>query len=213
MKYKLVIFDLDGTLLDTSEGIFNSVRYAEHCMGFKPIKDEQLREFVGPPPKSMYGKMYGVNEETAFKAAQKHREYARTKGVLEARLYPGISDLLHILKEKGYKLAVATLKGQKIAEKILSNFDLMQYFNVVVGMDENETYTKADTLAEAQKIISENDRCVLIGDTVYDLNGAAELQLDFIAVTYGFGFMRNPDIEYEHLVGIADTPNDVLKII
>ncbi|MCI8387059.1 MAG: HAD hydrolase-like protein [Clostridiales bacterium] len=213
MKYKLAIFDLDGTLLDTSAGIYNSVRYAERCMGFIPIKNEQLREFVGPPPKLMYMKTYGVDEETAFKAAQKHREYARTKAIYEADLYPGISELLCLLRENGYKLAVATLKGQKIAEKILLNFNLMHFFDIIVGMNESETLTKADTIVEAQKIISKDDRCVLIGDTVYDLNGASELQTDFIAVTYGFGFTRNSNIEYKRLIGIADTPQDIIKII
>ena len=64
-KYKLIIFDLDGTLLDTSKGIFNSVRYAEKMMGFEPLKDDKLKEFVGPPPKDMYMKDYGISEYDA----------------------------------------------------------------------------------------------------------------------------------------------------
>lgn len=213
MKYKLIVFDLDGTLLDTSEGIFNSVRYAEQRMGFQPIKDEQLREFVGPPPKSMYKKIYGVDEETALKAAQNHREYARAQAVYEATVYPGIMELLHGLKQDGYKLAVATLKSQKIAESILCHFGLLPLFDIVVGMNESETYTKAQTIIEAKKIVSKNDACILVGDTVYDLNGADELQMDFIAVTYGFGFTQESSITYPHLIGIATTPSDVAKIL
>ena len=82
-KYQLIIFDLDGTLLDTSPGIYNSVRYAEKQMGFAPIPDEQLREFVGPPPKQMYMRKYGVDEETALAAVRWHREYGREKAVYE----------------------------------------------------------------------------------------------------------------------------------
>ena len=122
MKYELIIFDLDGTMLDTSPGIFNSVRYAEKKMGFKPIDENQLASFVGPPPKEMYMKTYNVDEETAMQAAKYHREYGREKAVFEASVYNGIPELLNSLKKSGVKLAVATLKSQTIAEKILKNF-------------------------------------------------------------------------------------------
>lgn len=213
MKYKLVIFDLDGTLLDTSNGIFNSVRYVEQHMELRPIKNEQLRDFVGPPPKLMYMKIYGLDESTAFKAAQKHREYARTHAIYEAQIYPGVIELLHVLKEDGYKLAVATLKEQKVAEKILSYFNLSRFFDVVVGMDENETFTKARTIVEIKKAVQDNEKSVLIGDTIYDLSGATEFQMDFIAATYGFGFSKDSDIKYKYLIGMANTPGDIIKLM
>lgn len=188
-KYDLIIFDLDGTLLDTSEGIYNSVRYAEKSMGFKPIPDERLKEFVGPPPKKMYMSVFGVSEEIALIAAQKHREYGRTKAIYEATPYPDMESVLSDLKKSGYKLAVATLKSQGIAESVLKLTGLLNYFDDVVGMDESESLTKADTIKLAMKKteICDNKRIVLIGDSEYDYIGAEEVGINFIAAMYGFG--------------------------
>lgn len=188
MKYELMIFDLDGTLLDTSLGIFNSVRYAERKMRFAPISDEKLREFVGPPPKEMYKKMYGADEDTALQAARYHREYGRTKAIYEASIYLGMESTLKILKDSGMKLAVATLKSQKIAESILSNFELLQYFDLVVGMDESESMTKCQLILKVIEETKTTGKVVMIGDSQYDLDGAEEAGVDFIAVLYGFGF-------------------------
>lgn len=189
-KYELIIFDLDGTLLDTSLGIFNSVRYAESQMGFSPIPDSKLKEFVGPPPKLMYMKLYGVDEKEALKAAKKHREYGRTKAIYEAMLYPGIIDTLETLKNQGCKLAVCTLKSQKIAETMLEHFGLIKYFTTVVGMDEKETFNKLMTIQIAKSQTNTKGRVLMIGDSYYDYDGAVQADADFLGVLYGFGFER-----------------------
>jgi phosphoglycolate phosphatase len=187
-KYELIIFDLDGTLLDTSLGIFNSVRYTEAQMGFLPIPQKQLTEFVGPPPKLSYIKAYGVDELTALKAVGLHREYGKMKGVYEAELYPQIMEVLRRLIESGYKLAVATLKQQNIAEAILGNFKLKEYFNTIVGMDQEETLTKSMTIQLAIKNTDTKGNVLMVGDSVYDSEGAWEAGVDFLGVLYGFGF-------------------------
>lgn len=188
-KYDLIIFDLDGTLLDTSEGIYNSVRYTEKSLGFKPIPNERLKDFVGPPPKKMYMSVYGVTEETALMAVQKHREYGRIKAIYEAKPYPDIKSVLSNLKKTGYKLAVATLKLQGIAESMLKLNGLLDYFDVVIGMDDRESLTKADTIKYAMKKVAvyDNKKTVLIGDSEYDYIGAKEVDINFIAAMYGFG--------------------------
>lgn len=186
--YELIIFDLDGTLLDTSVGIFNSVRFAEQEMNFEAISDSRLKEFVGPPPKSMYMKVYGVSEEIAIEAVKLHRRYGREKAVYEATVYPGINNLLEILKERGYKLAVSTLKTQSIAEKVLMNFKLYDYFDAIVGMDVNESFKKCDTIKIAMQRTDTKGATLMIGDSQYDYEGAIEAGVDFIGVLYGFGF-------------------------
>lgn len=208
-KYELILFDLDGTLLDTSLGIFNSVRYAEKEMGFAPISSSRLAEFVGPPPKSMYMKMYGVEEEVALLAAQKHREYGRTKAVFEATVYPGIIDLLKCLKKQGYKLGVCTLKSQKIAETILQNFGLSQYFDTIVGMDEKESLTKSRTIQMAIKETNTTGRALMVGDSQYDYEGAIETRIDFIGVVYGFGLKK----EEKYVFDVIEKPRDLLETI
>lgn len=189
-KYNLIIFDLDGTLLDTSLGIFNSVRYAEKMMNFEPIKDEVLKKFVGPPPKEMYKKIYNVSENEALLAAKYHREYGKTQAIYEAKVYPKVIEVLNSLKKDKIILAVATLKSQNIAEKILQHFGLNKFFDVIVGMDEKETLTKADTIKIVMENVRIKDNVLMIGDSKYDKLGADEVGIDFLGVSYGFGFNK-----------------------
>lgn len=188
-KYKVVLFDLDGTLINTSEGIFNSVRHAEKMMGFTPVSDEQLNSFVGPPPVQSYMKNYGVTEEVAREATKYHREYGAKYGIYEATVYQGIPELLENLKESGVKLGVCTLKRQDIAEKVLAHFKLLEYFDVVVGIDQQESLTKADTIDIALDAVKETNKenAALVGDSVYDAEGAEVAGIDFVGVLYGFG--------------------------
>ena len=186
-KYEIIIFDLDGTLLDTSPGIFNSVRFAEAQMGFTPVSDQQLKAFVGPPPKEMYKKFHGVDDETAIKATGFHRQYSREKAIYEAAIYPGMKETLESLKQQGYKLAVATLKGQKIAEKVLQIHGLDGYFDSIVGMDEAESFTKCKTIQVAMEQIGTTGKVLMVGDSEYDYIGAVEAGVDFIGASYGFG--------------------------
>lgn len=194
--YELVIFDLDGTLLDTSPGIFHSVRFAEKQMGFDPIPDSRLREFVGPPPKTMYMKVYGVNEETALEAARQHRQYGREQAINEAKAYPGIERLLITLREWGCKLAVSTLKAQGIAEQVLKSFGLYSYFDTIVGMDDRESLTKCDTIRIAIQNTATEGSVLMIGDSQYDYEGAVEADVDFIGVLYGFGFNKEKKYDF-----------------
>lgn len=186
-KYETIIFDLDGTLLDTSPGIFNSVRFAEQQLGFAPIPDDQLRVFVGPPPKQMYQKVYGVSEETAAVATGFHRQYSREKAIYEATIYPGMKETLTALKQQGYKLAVATLKGQKIAEKVLQIHELYDFFDSIVGMDEVESFTKCKTIQVAIEQTNTTGKVLMVGDSEYDYVGACEAKVDFVGAVYGFG--------------------------
>ena len=210
-KYELIIFDLDGTLLDTSQGIFNSVRYAEKQMGLLPVADSLLEQFVGPPPKQMYMKYYELDESMALKAAQKHREYGRTKAVYEAAMYPNMENTLDTLKKNGYKLAVATLKSQDIAEVILENFNLKKYFNVILGMDAEEKLTKSMIINKAINKCKCKGKTVMIGDSTNDFIGACEAKVDFIGVTYGFGYNESQSADYQF--SIAKTPEEILNFV
>lgn len=210
MKYELIIFDLDGTLLDTSKGIFNSVRYAEAKMGFPPVLTERLNDFIGPPPKEMYMKIYGINEENALMATKYHREYGRTKAIFEAELYSGAVETLTKLKKYGYKLAVATLKDESIAKQLLHNFGLNIFFDIILGMDKSESRTKADLIRTAIKQTGTNGRAVLIGDSLYDAEGASEAGVSFIGALYGFGL--NKDMTYNS-IGNVDKFQDILNLL
>ena len=186
-QYDLILFDLDGTLLDTSTGIFNSVRFAEKQMNLNSVPDERLREFVGPPPIKMYMDVYGLDEVSALLAARFHREYGRTKAIYEAEPYPDMVQTLQQLNSKGFKLGVATLKSQEIAEEVLRLNGMLDLFMCVVGMDKDETRKKVDTIRMAQ-LDTNAKKAVLVGDSPYDYEGAIAAGIDFIGVLYGFGF-------------------------
>ena len=135
-------------------------------------------------------------------AAKKHREYGIHKAIYEAKVYPGITKTLGELRAKGVGLAVATLKKQEIAETILRNFGLVDYFRAVVGMDASESLTKSMTIREAMKLMHSSE-AVMIGDTEYDYAGAVEAGVDFIGVLYGFGFRAGTDYHFRTVSALA----------
>lgn len=201
--FDTVVFDLDGTLLDTSQGIFNSVRYAEEKMGLRPLSADQLPLFVGPPPTSMYEKLHGLSHEDAIRATTFHREYSRTKAVNEAQVYPWIPNLLDKLREHSKKIAVATLKTQSIAECVLDRCGLRRRFDAIVGMNDSESMTKADIVSLAVQITC-GKNAVLVGDTEYDLVGAQEAGVAFIGVGYGFGYHGGEILQYGKLASSTE---------
>lgn len=187
---KLIIFDLDGTLLDTSKGIFNSVRYAEEKMGIMPTLEKNLKLFLGPPPVEMYQHVYGMDKKQGLEATKWHREYGSKHAIYEAELYPGVKETLEKLCNKGYHLAVATLKRQDIAEKILSLQGIDKFFVQIAGMNMSESDTKADLILRVCRAegIELGDLVLMVGDSQYDYEGAKEAGVDFLGVSYGYGF-------------------------
>ncbi len=203
-----VIFDLDGTLLDTSPGIMESVRFAAEKLGYPQPTDDQLRTFIGPPLTDSFMRCYGCNNEEAKKLTAAYREHYREGALLKAIPYDGIFELCTELKKTDFILAVATSKPQEFSEQILNHFGFS--FPVICGADMGGKLTKADLI---RKCVAKTgaDRAVMIGDTEHDAKGAMETGVPFIAVSYGFG---NPDamMEYPH-IGVANSPMDVLQIL
>ena len=212
-NFKSIIFDLDGTLLDSSLGIFNSVRYAEKMMGLEKISDSRLKQFVGPPPKKMYAAVYNLNEEDALKCAKYHREYGRNYGACESTKYEGLVALLETLKSKNYKLSVATLKSQNIAESVLEYHGIKKYFDAVIGMDAKESLTKAKTIEMAMESVGvlEKEKTLMVGDSQYDLDGAKECGVKFVAALYGFGFDK--EVVGENVYACINKISELLKIL
>ena len=155
--YKAILFDLDGTLTDSGEGIMKSVQYALEKLG-KPEDDlEKLRVFVGPPLMEEFMEYAGVDEEAARQGVTYYRERYAPIGVFENKVYPGIKDMLVQLKKKGYLLGVASSKPEYFVKQVLEHFELDVY------------------------------QVILVGDREYDVLGAREAGLDCLAVSYGYG--------------------------
>ncbi|MEF9918758.1 MAG: HAD hydrolase-like protein [Eubacterium sp.] len=211
-KYKTILFDLDGTLMDSSEGIFNAIRFAEKNIGLKPVDKKYLHEFIGAPALESYLTHYAINEKTAFKAVSFHRQYQLERGFEEGIVYDGIHALLGMLKESGHKLGVATLKRQDITELTLDAANLTHYFDAICGITTENILDKENIIRDTLlKIGSIPEQAIMIGDTIFDGLAAGECGLDFIAADYGFGFEDPEDIDICQPKFIAYFADDLIQ--
>ena len=212
-KYKTIIFDLDGTLADTSEGIYNCIRYAQKMMNLPPITDAQMRSHIGPPMHESYERNFHLFGPDLEKAINFHKEYALTKGLYEASLYEGIPELLSQFKEKGIHLAVATLKYEETARKMLAFLKIAHFFDVICGSLSDVKLSKAQLLEKSIQLCQgTKDTSLLIGDSSYDALGAQEAGIDFLGVTYGFGFTSRQEVDEFSNVGCAEKVRNIEEL-
>ena len=185
-EVKAVVFDLDGTLTQSEEGIWNCVRHAVRCMGMEEPDAVTLRKFVGPPLVYSFQEYLGMTEEEAWQATDFYRQRYNTVGLFENRVYPGIRRVLARLKKAGYYLAVATGKPQRPTEQILAHFGLDKFFDMVAGTrPEDATAGKAGLISRV--LPAEYASAVMVGDTHFDMEGAQAVGIDSIGVGYGYG--------------------------
>ena len=143
--FKYILFDLDGTLTDSSKGIINCVKYAMDAAGVTIENDDDLFEFIGPPLTDGFMTILGMNREEAERATTKFRERYNVTGLFENEPYEGIKEVLETLSERGFVLAVATSKPEETAKRILEHFELAKYFDEIVGssVEENRNTKQA----------------------------------------------------------------------
>lgn len=211
-----VLFDLDGTLLDTSPGIFATANHTMTEMGFKPLPPSQLRKFVGPPLAACFRVACGLDEPLVARACDIYRARYVQGAMFNAEIYPGILELLERLIERGLTLGVATLKLEPLARTILEHFELAGRFSVIVGTDPDGKLSKSDIIQNALAGLGVEDRggVLMVGDTPHDLDGAAAAGVDFIGVDWGFGFSRGHRLERTgHVLGTIDDPGQLLEFI
>lgn len=212
--YDAAIFDLDGTLLDTSEGIRKSIAYAIEKLGLSPLSDEVIRTFIGPPIQRSFARVYGMDKQEADAAAAVFRDRYKGDDLLLAKPYDGIIGTLQTLRDNGVKTAVATYKRQDYAQRLLSHYGFDKVSDAIFGSDFEGVLTKKDIIENAiNAVSSERGRVVMIGDSDNDAEGAAQAGVSFIGVTYGFGFSVREDIEKYPCVFVADTPKDIAGFI
>lgn len=182
-----LLFDFDGTLFDTVEGITRSVQYAANKLGLNPELDS-LRCFAGPPLADMFMEYFGLDRETALQAVKDYRERYKPIGMFECRVFPGVKETLVQLRQAGYRIGVATSKPQALAEELLDREGMLPLFDVLVGSDPNANNdSKADVLRRAMAALDVTaDETVLIGDTKYDVAGAKQCGIPCIGVGWGY---------------------------
>lgn len=190
-QYRYILFDLDGTLTDSAEGIINSVIYALNKYGITENDRDKLTAFVGPPLTDSFMKYYGVTrEDAAGVLTRNYRAYFSERGWAENRVYEGIPQALETLKAAGKHLIVATSKPEVFAKRIMEHFGLAQYFDVIGGSTlDGSISRKGDVIAYVIRQIGEEHlgEMIMVGDREHDVIGAREQKLPCIGVLYGYG--------------------------
>ena len=185
--YKFVLFDFDGTVFDTVEGISKSVRYALNKRNLDaPL--EALRCFAGPPLGLTFMEKYGFDEQEAKRAVADYRERYIPIGLYECSVFQGMRELLLSLREQGVRLGIATLKPLYMARTLLEKEDMLQLFDVSCGADPDKMHeTKAEILSRAMaELGADTENTVYVGDTKFDVRGAHECGVKCIGVDYGY---------------------------
>lgn len=189
--FEYILFDFDGTISDSKEGIVKSVAYALEHFGIITENLDDLTYFVGPPLGEPFRQVYQMDDVKTAKAVALFRERYFKQGMWEAAMFPGIPDLLQDLKAAGKKIALATSKGHVIAREILDDYGITSYFDIIMGAELDGTRSKkSEVVAEVLcqfGITDENlHTAVLIGDRKYDVEGARTCGISCIGVQYGY---------------------------
>lgn len=201
--YDAIIWDLDGTLIDTTPGVIYAVKYTINEFGLEMPDEDMVRKFVGPPMQLSFQRYFGMDEESALKAANQFRFNYKEHSLLMAELYPGTLEVLENLKKKGYRMAVATNKSHDNAIAILNHFRVADYCEFMMGSDLAGKLKKADIIESClEELNIKPDDAVYIGDSIFDLDGAENMGMNFIGVTYGFGFKKGEINKYQMLDSI-----------
>ena len=207
---KTIIFDLDGTITDAGEGIINCAALALETLGLTVPDRDAMRIFVGPPLRQTFQK-FGVKPEDVERAIDIYRSRYIPIGMFENTPYPGIHALLAALKERGHKLYVATSKPETMAAAILQKFDLAPYFDLICGATlDSSRDSKSKVIEYLLNQIQKND-AVMVGDTEFDVLGAAEHGIPTIGVTWGYG--KAEDMIHAGAATIVNTPMQLLDIL
>lgn len=194
MKYDLVLFDFDGTLMNTSPGIFYCARQAMTELGLPIRPDVNMNLFVGPPLGDCFRLTFGLEEQYVDKACDIYRKYYSTVGRFKAEFYPNVIESLGKLKKMGLPMGITTMKGGNLAQLMVDHFGLSEYIFKVVGADLKGRRTKADLVNQATEefgLADARQRVLLVGDTMLDAEGARIAGTDFLGVSFGFGQFSN----------------------
>ncbi len=213
MKVNAILFDLDGTLTDSGIGIMNCLRRALTEMGERIPPDETLRLFVGPPLTEAFSEHCGMDEARAEEAIRVYRKHYSAGGLFENEVYDGIPAMLAALNERGISLYLATSKPEHYAVQIMDHFDLTKYFTYIGGaLTDGKRREKAEVIAYVLETTGVSaDTCVMVGDRMYDVEGASAFGIPTLGVTWGYG--AREELAEAGAAWIADTPADVVKTV
>jgi phosphoglycolate phosphatase len=211
--YRAVLFDLDGTLLNTSLGVKKSIEYTIKELKLQQLTLEEIRKFIGPPIYQSLQERYNLSDKEAKYATDIFRNIYKERFLFDAIAYPNVFKVLNILKTKGIKIGVATNKREDYTIKLLNHMKISDLCDSIVGSDFENKLTKTDIILKCMKqldILNEKE-VIFIGDTKYDAIGAENCCIDFIGVTYGFGFKTQRDVQEYSSIDCLDNIGELMR--
>lgn len=210
-KYKNILLDLDGTILDSGSGIMKSIQYVLDHFSMYHEPEEKLRKFIGPALIDSFMNFYGFSKEKAEEAVEYFRDYYPEKGMFDAFIYPGMRECIEKMAGDGKKLVLLTSKPIFFASQILQHFGLSDYFFMEIGPDLSEQSSDKTRLIE--KALREGnflkEDCLMVGDTKYDILAAKDVGIDSVAALYGYGEVEEISIAKYSI----EKPMDLLSIV
>lgn len=209
-----VLFDLDGTLMDTSEGVIDSFIYVTKKMGYPDVPVEDVRRMIGTPVQKWFIDFFHIDRIAAQKSTDLFREYYLQHATTKANVYPGVYDLLDNLSYRKIKIAVATNKREDCALAMLENFGIARYCTSIHGADRYNKLKKFDIIDIClNEMDVDRQQVVLVGDTEHDALGAQQAGIRFIGVTYGLGFKNSKDVGGYACLAIVDSIMEVADLV
>ena len=207
--YKVIMFDLDGTITDSGKAIMTSVSIALSRMGYENEPEDKLRTFIGPSLFDSFKREYPFSDEEAWKAVDIYRKVYGECIMYEVTVYDGIPELLKTLREKGFSVYLITSKPIAFSSKIIEHIGLSDFFTKEIGPDLKDPCSDKERLIK--RAIEEDslkkEECLMIGDTFFDIKGAVLAGVDSVGVTYGFGLKE--DLIKSGATYIADSASEI----
>ena len=213
--FDYVIFDFDGTVADTGEGILKSLQYSFIAMGDPAPDLSDLKKFIGPPVYYSYTHFYGISEDKVDLYIKKYRERYREKGIYESEVYPGLKELIASLKENNIKVGIASSKPENLIYSVSDYLGITQMFDAIVGVksDNSKHSTKAGLIAQAMTELGAEDKSkvLMVGDRLFDIDGAHEAGIKCCAALWGYG--NRAEFEEHNADFIVQQPKNVFYLI
>lgn len=212
--YNTILFDLDGTIIDSSAGIIDSLKYTLDKSDIKNIDKSELNSFIGPPLELTLKEKFDMSNGEAEEFINTFRSHYTEYNIYNFSMYDGIQDLLKELKKLNCKLAVATYKKEHLAKRIIKHANLEKYFEIIAGCPIDKTVGKNIIVHNCiQNMNADKKRTILIGDSKHDGIAAVSNNIKFVSVLYGFGFKNEKDSLDYNPVFIAKNVPDILTYV
>lgn len=210
-KFDFIVFDFDGTIADTRRGVFDSIIYALTSYGYEVPEEDALNFFLGPPLFESFQKLTSCDDKRAEELTAKYRELYRDNAMYRLSLFDGVEEMLRKMKEAGLKIAIASSKPEKFFAKLLGHLGITQYFDVVCGASFDDIHnTKQAIIARAmEELHAEKDKTLMVGDRVFDIDGAKQNGIKSAGVVFGFDYTE--ELETAGADFIVKNTKDLLK--